>query len=358
MAGDWWVRQRNRLLASPRFQDFATRFPLTRPIARWHAARLFDLVAGFTYSQTLLAFVQLGLLENLRSDFRSIDELAEVCDLPRSAMTRLIDAAAALGLAQRVGGSRVTLGPAGAALAGNPGAVAMIAHHPRLYADLANPVALLRGHAGTGAIAGFWDYDPHGVAEGATSYSQLMGESQPPVAAQILGAYDFTRYRRLLDVGGGEGAFLAAAAARYPSLELGLFDLPAVGARAVARLGDRATIHHGDFLSDPLPGGYDLLTLVRVLHDHDDAAALAILETTRAAVMPGGALLIGEPMAVPGSADRMAHGYFGFYLLAMGRGRARTPSEIGTLLKQAGFARWKHHRTTMPLTASVIVAHP
>src|SRR3954470_7626752 len=56
----------DRLLASPRFRQFAARFPLTRPLARRRVRALFDLCAGFVYTQTLLACVRLRLFEILR----------------------------------------------------------------------------------------------------------------------------------------------------------------------------------------------------------------------------------------------------------------------------------------------------
>ena len=109
-----------------------------------------------------------------------------------------------------------------------------------------------------------------------------------------------------------------------------LFDLPPVAARAAARLrrarpGARApTRVGGDFLADPLPTGADVVSLVRVVHDHDDDAALAILRAARQALPPDGTLLLAEPMAGAAGAEPVGDAYFGFYLLAMGSGRPRT----------------------------------
>ena len=61
-----------------------------------------------------------------------------------------------------------------------------------------------------------------------------------------------------------------------------------------------------------------------MLHDHDDAAALALLRAARAALPPDGTLLLAEPMAGTPGAEPMGDAYFGFYLLAMGSGRPRT----------------------------------
>lgn len=366
----WMQAWRDRLLASPRFRALAAAFPLTRPIARRRAARLFDLCAGFVYSQVLLACVRLGLLEQLAAGPRAGAELAARLDLHPEAAARLLAAAAALGLVERRGpaGSEALwgLGPQGAAFLGTPGLSGMVEHHALLYADLADPVELLRRPPGEARLARYWPYagaaapetlEPDQVAR----YSALMAASQPAVAAEILDAYPIARHRRLLDLGGGEGAFLAAAAARAPRLELVLVDLPAVAERARARLaaaglGDRVEVVGADFRKVPLPEGADLVSLVRVLHDQDDADALALLRAAHAALAPGGVVLIGEPMAGTRGAERVGDAYFGFYLLAMGRGRPRRPEEVAELLRAAGFVRPRRRRTRLPLVASVVTA--
>jgi demethylspheroidene O-methyltransferase len=284
-------------------------------------------------------------------------------DLPVEGATCLLRGAAALGLVQRLG-EAWALGSEGAALLGNRGIAEMVAHHHLLYADLADPVALLRRGGGGGALSGLWGYaESPGAGEMAAvgAYSALMAASQPMVAAQVIDAYPFRRHRRLLDVGGGEGVFLAAVGARVPALALGLFDLPAVCERARVRLGEaglaaRVTLFGGNFLADALPQGFDIISLIRVLHDHDDAPALALLRAVHAALPPGGTLFLAEPMAQTPGAEPAGDAYFGFYLLAMGSGRPRSPEEIGAMLRAAGFSRWRLVGTAIPLTARVIVA--
>ena len=358
-----WIAWRNAVLSSPRFQRVAARFPLTRPVARRRARALFDLVAGFTYSQILAACIETGLLDLLADGPLDADTIAVRTDFPPAGAERLLRGAAALGLVERLG-DRWALGSDGAALRGNRGIAEMVAHHHLLYADLADPVALLRRGGGGGALSGLWHYAESagtGDAAAVAAYSALMAASQPMVAAQAIDAYPFHRHRRLLDVGGGEGAFLAAVGARVPGLALALFDLPAVGERARIRfdsagLAGRTTVFGGDFLRDPLPMGHDLVSLVRVLHDHDDAPALALLRAVRAALPKGGTLVIVEPMAETPGAAPAGDAYFGFYLLAMGSGRPRTPTEIRAMLKAAGFARSRVAATAIPLTTRVIVA--
>jgi demethylspheroidene O-methyltransferase len=359
---------RDRLVADPGFRRWAARFPLTRPVARRRARALFDLCAGFVYSQVLAACVRLRVFELLRDGPLTAAAVAARADLPFDAAGRLLGAAAALGLVSRRSGGRYGLGPLGAAMVGNPGLAAMVEHHALLYADLRDPVALLRGEGrGETGLARYWPYAGDGAgaaglgAAAVAGYSALMAASQPLVAEEVLGAYDLRRHRRLLDVGGGEGVFLCAAGAAAPDLRLVLFDLPAVAERAAARLAaaglaGRASAVGGDFLLDPLPGGADVVSLVRVLHDHDDGGALAVLRAARRALPPGGTLLLAEPMSGTPGAEPVGEAYFGFYLLAMGRGRPRTPGETGALLRAAGFDGVRARPTRTPLLTSVLTA--
>jgi demethylspheroidene O-methyltransferase len=181
------------------------------------------------------------------------------------------------------------------------------------------------------------------------------------VAEEVLATYDFGRHRSLLDVGGGYGAFLSAVAAAYPHIQLGLFDLPSVlaGAKpriATARIAERVDYHPGDFFADPIPSGYDCITLVRVLHDHDDDEVKRLLRNIRAGLAPGSRLMVAEPMARTRGAEAMGDAYFGLYLWAMNSGRPRTAREIVGLLDSSGFRRPLEVRTAQPLIARIIVA--
>lgn len=364
---DHWWAWRDRLLQSPRFHAWASATPGVRLIARRRARALFDVCAGFVYTQILLAAVRLDLFAALRDGPRPLADIAQLTGLTIDAGDRLLRATTALGLTEersRDGeGPRYGLGALGAALLGNPGIPAMVEHHALLYADLADPVALLKGTQGPGKLAAFWGYagaDQPGALSGeaVAAYSDLMAASQTFIAGEALAAYDFTRHRQLLDVGGGAGAFARAVTAASPQLSATVFDLPSVAARAQAALADapRVTAVGGDFLRDSLPDDADLITLVRVVHDHDDPAVTTLLRSVRAALAPGGRVLVIEPMADAQGAAAMGDAYFGFYLLAMGSGRPRTQAEIIALLRRAGFQRVRPRATGVPLLTSVLVA--
>jgi demethylspheroidene O-methyltransferase len=371
-----WQDWRTRREASPTFRRWAAAFALTRPVARRRAAALFDLVAGFTYSQVLLACVRLRLFERLADGPATVAELAPRLALPPEGCRRLLDAAVALRLLRTrapVRGApahavRYALGPLGAPMVGNTAVAAMVEHHALLYADLADPLALLRAPPGQGELARYWAYarnaQPQALGDGAVAdYSALMAASQPLVADEILDAYALRRHRHLMDVGGGEGVFAAAAAQRWPHLRLTVFDLPAVAQRASLRLGrlglgDRVVPVGGDFTAQALPTGADIISLVRVVHDHDDAQVLVLLRAVRQALPPDGTLLLAEPMADTAGAHAMGAAYFGLYLWAMGSGRPRSVAELTRLLAAAGFGAPTLLRNAMPLQTRVLLARP
>jgi demethylspheroidene O-methyltransferase len=365
-AQDRLLALRDSILASPRFQRLAGRFALTRPIARRRGAALFDLCAGFVYSQILQACVRLRLFEQLAGGPMAACEVSVRLSLPLEATVLLLDAAVSLQLVQRRSAGRYGLGPRGAALLGNPGVIAMIEHHAMLYGDLGDPVALLRGTPGTGGqLATYWAYTkaaPAGLSrEAVAPYTTLMAASQPMIAEQVLSAYAFSGHRCLLDVGGGDGSFIAEIAAHAPELRCVLFDLPAVADLAGERfrsagLSHRAVAVGGSFLSDRLPEGADIVSLVRVIHDHDDAAVMALLSSARDALPDGGTLLIAEPMSGVRGAGPIADAYFAFYLLAMGCGRPRTFARLRQMLSEAGFVDIAVRTTAMPMLCSVVTA--
>ncbi len=354
----------NRVQANPRFRRFAAAFPLTRFVARKRARALFDLCAGFVYTQVLTACVRLDLFRALEAGPRTASDLARQFGLEEAATIKLLDAAVSLKLAARRSGGRYGLGQLGCAMLGDPGIPAMVAHHAALYADLRDPVALLKG-AKPGALAGAWPYAgsdaPAALTEAhVADYTQLMSVSQSFVAEEVIAAYDFRRHRCVMDVGGGDGTFLSAVARAVPDTRLTLVDLPPVAARAAARfeaagLSGRATANGCDAIAGPLPSGADLVSFVRVLHDHNDDAVLAFLRNAHAALPPGGVLLIAEPLSGTPGAEPIGDAYFGFYFLAMGQGSSRTAARLNELANAAGFTPLQERQTRLPILVRVLV---
>lgn len=352
----------NRLAMSRGFQQWAARFPLTRGHARREGEALFDILSGFVHTQVLLALVELDILKTLADGPRPLAQLAHRTGVSEDRMLILLRAGSALGLVRLKRGNRAALTVRGATLLGVPGLAGMIHHHKVLYRDLEDPAGFLRDAPET-ELQRFWPYvfgagaatDP----DTAEAYSDLMTDTQALVAEETLAALDLSSGTRLMDIGGGHGAFVAAVGAAHPDLRLRLFDLPAVlnGAKQrseMQALRGRLELSPGDFRSDPFPTDADMISLVRVLYDHNDDTVQSLLKKVFETLPNGGRIVVSEPMLSDGKPYAPTDAYFAFYTLAMGTGQTRSPSRISALLRSAGFTDVRTVRTKRPFITSVV----
>ncbi len=153
----------------------------------------------------------------------------------------------------------------------------------------------------------------------------------------LLTAYDFSRFDRLVDVGGGEGALLRDILSATPRLRGVLFDLPQVVSRSpeilTADIAARCQIVGGDFF-DSVPEGVDAYILKGVIHDWPDEDDARILRNTRRAIPSGGTLLLVEGLV---DSSVRPVGLMELLMLVIG-GRERTEADFRSLLAATGFA--------------------
>ena len=195
--------------------------------------------------------------------------------------------------------------------------------------------------------------------EAASAFNDAMTAGSAVVEAAVLDAFDFAPYRRIVDVGGGHGGFLAAILRASPGAEGVLFDAPQVVSGAGDRLeaegvSTRCEVVGGDFF-DSVPDGGDLYVLKWIVHDWDDERSLAILRNCRRAVADGGRLLLVEAVLTEG--DGSAFGPFAdLNMMVMTGGKERTGDEFRALLASAGFDPPSFRATRSPV--SLIEAAP
>ena len=360
---------RDKLLSKPGMYRFALSNPLTRWFTQHRTRQVFDVMAGFVHSQVLLACVRLKLFEKVMKEPKTLQELSQLTHVPEAGLQRLIQSALALNLLEQRSAYRYGLGPLGSVIAMDEGIKAMIEHNNLLYHDMVDPVAILQD-SWSGQLNDYWPYAQEQSADAAhrvehasdayAKYSELMAASQTFVIEEILSSYLFHEHHGVLDVGAGKGRFACALAKKYPSLDVSIFDLPHV--TQVSRqlieqkgLSSRIKVHAGDFTNDVLPEGADLVTLVRIAHDHNDNVLLGLLKSIFASLPAGGTLLLAEPMAIEPGEKPHGDAYFHFYLLAMGSGRLRTPSELMHLMKLAGFTHLETVPNAMPVHTRILL---
>lgn len=184
-----------------------------------------------------------------------------------------------------------------------------------------------------------WDYRARRPDEAAV-FNRAMAAMTDEIADAVLSACDFSRYVSLVDVGGGEGAFIARILAAHPALKGILFDQPAVVAHAHDRLdeagvSDRCQVVGGNFF-EAVPEAGDAYLLKWILHDWDDQDAIAILRSCRRAIRPGGTLLVVEHLIGPNNAGREGK-FMDLNMMVITGGVERTREEFEAVFDAAGF---------------------
>ena len=357
---------RNKLVSNPKFQAWASGVPLLKGFVRSDGEKIYDLMAGFVYTQTLLALVELNIFSFLKSGPLEILRLSEKVKIPADRLLILCRSAVAIGVLEQVDSKSFMLSRLGAAITGVTGLSEMIRHNRLFYQDLTDPVLLLRGDLNTN-MSKFWPYvlstekaniDPMT----AEIYSDLMLTSQKVVAQETLRIVSFSNTVKLLDVGGGTGAFLREVGKAYPKTMFCLFDLPDVVKAAGKRqqnTQEAIEIRYigGNFINDDLPKGHDTITLIRVLYDHNDDIVIKLLRKVYEALPKGGRIVVSEPMSGGKSPTRSGDSYFGFYTMAMTTGRPRSAKDHKNFLLEAGFSNIKKLKGPQEFITQVITAY-
>ncbi|TDH58309.1 methyltransferase [Dankookia rubra] len=321
-------------------------------------AELMRLTNGYQVSQAIYVAATLGIADLLGDEPRDSDDIAAKAGVHPGSLYRLLRALAAAGVFHEDADRRFSLTAIGQCLRSDAdrtlGPWAEFVGRPyqwSAWGDLLHGVQT--GETPFRHVHGAdpWEYRSRHPEEGAIFDRAMTGMSRRMTQATVA-AYDFSRFRCVIDVGGGHGALLAAVLAAHPSVRGVLFDQPGVvaGAAAVLReagVADRCEVVGGNFF-ERVPEGGDAYLLKTVLHDWDDAEARAILQACRRFIGPEGKLLVLERLVAPPNEDLEAK-FFDLFMMTVTGGRERAREEFATLLADAGFRLDAVTRTGTPI---------
>lgn len=309
-------------------------------------AQLIQMGSAYWISRVVYAAAKLGLADHLAAGPKSAAELAGPTRTHAPSLHRLMRTLASLGVLTGRDAQRFALTPLGEALkTGAPGsarATLLTFGSPWFVGGFENIMhSVETGGTGFEKAMGMPVFDYLGQhPEDAALFSETMvgfhGAEPPAVAA----AYDFSKFKTVVDVGGATGNMLAAILNRYPETRGVLFDMPHVVGGAPALLNERGvekrvSIEAGSFF-EGVPSGGDAYLLSHVIHDWSESQCLTILGHCRKAMKPDGRLLIVEMVLPPGDAPHPGK-VLDIVMLVMPGGQERTEAEYAQLLGKAGF---------------------
>jgi SAM-dependent methyltransferase len=300
------------------------------------------LTIGGWMTQAISVAAELGIADFLVQGPRTADELAKLAHAHGGSLYRVLRALASVGIFSEDAERRFSLTPMAECLRSDtPDSLRFFAIMSG--AEFYQSWGCLLHSAQTGEPgfqkrygAPFFQYmtehpDRHALYDGAMMVHGIA-ETEP-----MLNAYDFSAFRTVADVGGGNGRMLAALLQRNPAVRGILFDLPPVAQRAqpgLAELGlaDRCQIVGGDFfVSVPAADAY---VLRHIIHDWSDENAVKILRNCGKAMNPGGRVLLVETVIPP--LNEPCFGKWLDLMMLIVEGRERTREQYEQLFSQAG----------------------
>ena len=308
--------------------------------------QVIQMATAIWRSRAVYAAARLGLADLLAAGPQTAAELAPLTGTHAPSLHRLLRTLASLGLFTEGEGQRFALTPLGATLqTGAPGAaratVLTLAGDWQWQAWGAFLYSLETGKTGMEKVWGMplFDYLAQHPEE-AAAFSDAMVGFHGAEPAAVVAAYDFTRFRTLVDVGGGTGNLLTTILQATPSLRGLLYDLPHVVPATRTRvealgLAPRCEVRAGNFFVEVPPGG-DVYVLSHIIHDWDEAQCLTILRHCHQAMGPDGCLLLVETVLPPGDALHPGK-LLDLLMLTVPGGVERTADEYTALLAAASF---------------------
>jgi O-methyltransferase domain len=180
---------------------------------------------------------------------------------------------------------------------------------------------------------GSWKYYTEHPAEARVFDEAIIAYSRALIPG-ILGAYDFSGFARVCDLGGGSGHLIRGILEASPGMAGILFDLPHVSQQAASVPCERLTFQGGDFFNDSLPV-CDAYLIMGVLHDWSDQQAEQILTAVRRAAPDDAKVLVIETTVVDDPNPSWAT-ILNIHMLAILAGKERSRSQYVELFTAAG----------------------
>jgi SAM-dependent methyltransferase len=305
---------------------------------RDHNAMMED-TRGFMKSRVILTAAELGFFTRLHEKPATAGELAGILELDLRATTRVLDVLVTMDMLEKQDG-RYCVTKEGAYFSfSHPETVLpMVLHLNTLWTNWSGLTEIVR--------KGSNEQEKPGTSfkeESRKAFIGAMHVAGRGLSKEIADAYDLSRFKRLLDIGGASGTYTIAFLKQNPGMTGVLFDLAGVIPMAKERIGeegllDRVELAIGDFYEDELPRGCDLALLSAIIHQNSNAENIELYRKIFRALDPGGAVLIRDHVMDESRTNPAGGAFFALNMLVNTRGGdTYTFGEIKDALETAGF---------------------
>ncbi|MCP4540330.1 MAG: methyltransferase [Chloroflexi bacterium] len=307
---------------------------------------LLQMITGFWISQAIYVAAKLGIADLLKDGPKGSDELAKSAGASPKELFRLLRFLASVGIFSEVEDGCFELTPLAVYLqTETPGSLRslMIYYGEETYQPWGSILHSIKtgetafNHVRKSGVFQYLSQHP----ESAAVFNQAMTEYTAEESTAVITAYDFSKFVKIVDVGGGQDSFIAAILKANPKPEGVLFDLPQVIEGAKGRidadgLTDRCQVIGGDFF-ESAPRGGDVYILKNIIVNWDDQRSVALLKNCHRAMAENGKLLVVEVSVISPRNVPSFSKLFDLHMLVMTGGHGRTEAEFRALFAEAGF---------------------
>jgi O-methyltransferase/methyltransferase family protein len=319
--------------------------------------QMLQIVTGFWMSRAVYVFAKLGIADLLQPGPKTAEELAEATGTHAPSLFRILRALASAGIVKTEEGRRFALTPLSETLVtGAPGSVRWFTiselgqeHYPawgNLMHSVKTGEIAFDNHFGTD----IWKYFQKNP-EDAAIFNDSMSGMTAAVNEAITSLYDFSQFKKVVDVGGGHGALITSILQKNPQANGVLLDAPEVveGTRPrleAAGVADRCEAVAGNFF-EAVPTGGDAYIMKWIIHDWDDEKAIRILKNCRTHMQSNSRLIVVDAVVPEGDEPDFSK-TFDLNMMVMTGGKERTAAEFEKLFAAAGFKLLRVIPTDLP----------
>jgi hypothetical protein len=305
--------------------------------------KMMQLLSSLWVTQAIGSFARMGLADAMEQGADDAASIAAPRGLNVDRVYRLLRALSTVGMVTEGAGGKFALTPLGKMLTTNApnsmktSAELLTEYNGEIWGKLDGA---LKGGIAFEALKGqqLFPWLHANPKEGAR-FQRMMVEVHSPETPAIVAAYDFSQFKRIVDVGGGHGMLLSAILAAHPSVQGTLFDLEE-GIEAAKRGAGGplpgVTFVAGNVFSTPVPQDADAYLFRHLLHDYDDDDCLKMLQNVRKQMKPDSRILVLEK-TVPTDDTPGPGRWLDVHVMLLTGGRERTEDEYRALFAKAGF---------------------
>lgn len=307
--------------------------------------RMYELISGYWIACCIHSVAQLDIADKLLNGPKTLNELAKETECDETALYRLLRAVTSVGIFEEKEDGTFELNDFGSTLLSDvpgsvkPWALANMGEHFKAFGNLTYGIKTGKVPFDDAHGIPVWEYYTKNPEAGANLAKAMAGMSGAVLKA-IIEVYDFKPYKKITDIGGGNGALLFTVLDAAPDSFGIVFDQPYVVEQTVnlipIEMKHRCMTMGGSFFEE-LPADQDLYMTKWVIHDWNDEESIRILKNIHKVMPSGGKLLIIDSV-IPDDSQNKPHAgkLLDINIMAMTTGKERTLNEFKYLIEQSG----------------------